>query len=144
MLPDLNALNQEALKALVLAQHEQLLSRDNEIENLKLRVLKLQRMQFGRKSERLDRQIEQLQLRLEDLESGQTTNPPPEPSAAQRAPVPPHLPDANRRVARCPRICRAKPGPTRPSKLPAPIAAARYARSAKMFPNCWNTFRRTS
>ena len=51
-----------------LSQHEQLLSRDHEIEHLKLLIAKLRRMQFGRKSEKLDRQIEQLELKLEDLE----------------------------------------------------------------------------
>jgi hypothetical protein len=35
-LPDLNLLPAEALKALILAQHEQLLWRDSEIEHLKL------------------------------------------------------------------------------------------------------------
>jgi transposase len=69
MLPDLNLLPSEALKALVLAQHEQLLWRESEIEHLKLLIAKLQRMQFGRKSEKLERQIEQLELRLEDLQS---------------------------------------------------------------------------
>jgi hypothetical protein len=57
-LPDLNALNPDALKALILAQHETLLSRETEIENLKLLILKLRRMQFGRKSEKLDRHQE--------------------------------------------------------------------------------------
>jgi transposase len=52
------------LKALILAQHETLVSRATEIENLKLLILKLQWMQFGRKSEKLDRHIEQLKLRL--------------------------------------------------------------------------------
>src|SRR5271169_1847760 len=69
MLPDLNLLPAEALKALVLAQHEQLLLRESEIEHLKLLIAKLQRMQFGRKSEKLARQIEQLELRLEDLQA---------------------------------------------------------------------------
>lgn len=68
-LPDLNLLPAEALKALVLAQHEQLLSRENEIAHLKLLIAKLQRMQFGRKSEKLTQQIEQLELRLEELQS---------------------------------------------------------------------------
>jgi len=54
---------------LVRAQHEQLLWRESEIEHLKLLLAKLQRMQFGRKSEKLARQIEQLELRLEDLQS---------------------------------------------------------------------------
>jgi len=67
LLPDLNLLPAEALKALVRAQHEQLLWRENEIEHLKLLIAKLQRMQFGRKSEKLARQIEQLELRLPSL-----------------------------------------------------------------------------
>jgi len=47
---------------------EQALSvRSLEIEQLKLQLAKLRRMQFGRKSEKLDRQIEQLETRLEDL-----------------------------------------------------------------------------
>ncbi len=38
-----------------------------EIEKLKLQIAKLRRMQFGRSSERISRQIEQLELRLEEL-----------------------------------------------------------------------------
>jgi hypothetical protein len=40
-----------------------------EIEHLKLQIAKLWRMQFGRKSEKLDHLIEQLELRLEDLQA---------------------------------------------------------------------------
>ena len=42
-----------------------------EIEKLKFQIAKLRRMQFGRSSERLTRQIEQLELRLEELEAGE-------------------------------------------------------------------------
>jgi hypothetical protein len=38
-------------------------SRDSEIEQLKLLIAKLRRMQFERSSEKLDRQTEQLELR---------------------------------------------------------------------------------
>ncbi len=58
ILPDLDLLDQAGLKALILSQHEQLLSHQSEIEHLKLLIAKLRRMQFGRKSEKLDRQIE--------------------------------------------------------------------------------------
>jgi len=68
-LPNLDHLPAEALKALVLAQQEQLLSHENEIAHLKLLIAKLQRMQFGRKSEKLTQQIEQLELRLEELQA---------------------------------------------------------------------------
>jgi hypothetical protein len=59
-LPDLNVLPAEALRALILAQHEQLLAGEREIEHLKLLLSKLHRMQFGRRSEELARQIERL------------------------------------------------------------------------------------
>ena len=75
-LPDLNVLPAEALRALILAQHQQLLSRESEIAHLKLLITKLQRMQFGRKSEKLQRQIQQLELRLEELQANrEETNP---------------------------------------------------------------------
>jgi transposase len=89
-LPDLNVLPAEALRALILTQHqeliskdEQLLSREREIEHLKLLLSKLHRMQFGRKSEKLARQIEQLELRLEELQSntGENVLQAPEPAS---------------------------------------------------------------
>jgi hypothetical protein len=46
-----------------------LAQRDQEIEALKLTLLKLRRLQFGRSSEKLAVEIEQLELRLEELES---------------------------------------------------------------------------
>lgn len=62
------------MKALLLAQdkvmeglREQLNTRAVEIEHLKRQIAKLRRMQFSRKSEKLDHQIEQLELQLEDL-----------------------------------------------------------------------------
>ena len=42
-----------------------------EIEHLKLLIAQLRRMQFGRKSERLDCQIEHLEAKLEDLQAGE-------------------------------------------------------------------------
>jgi transposase len=75
-LPDLTYLDEEALRTLIvsqhqeiIAQHEQLLSHQSEIEHLKLLIAKLRRMQFGRKSEKLQQQIEQLELKLEELET---------------------------------------------------------------------------
>jgi len=88
-LPDLDQLDSKALKSLILALHEQafshrkqlttqqeeilsqreqLASRDSQIEHLKLLIAKLRRMQFGRSSEKRENQIEQLELRLEELE----------------------------------------------------------------------------
>ena len=75
VLPDLNILDSDGLKALIVDLHGQLVSHDTEIENLKLLILKLQRMQFGRSSERLAQQINQLELRLEDLETNRASQP---------------------------------------------------------------------
>jgi transposase len=104
-LPDLDQLDREALKKLIRTQHEQLRSREGEIQHLKLLLAKLQRMQFGRKSERLARQIEQLELRLEELQASQGDDQKPAedklPPAAisvlpplkpARRPLPEHLP----------------------------------------------------
>ena len=111
-LPDLNTLDREALQALLLAEHqgrmathEQLLQRESEIETLKLLLSQLRRMQFGRKSEKLERQIEQLELRLEDLQliraveeapqtesgSAESSSPTTKVKPARR-PLPAHLP----------------------------------------------------
>src|SRR5690242_18659820 len=73
--------------------------RSLEIEQLKLQLAKLRRMQFGRKSEKLDRQIEQLETRLEDLLAEEGESPDREaaseiPAAKQRSsrqPLPAHL-----------------------------------------------------
>jgi transposase len=87
-LPDLEYLDSEALKALIRAQHaeilrqnqalvskdEQLQSRDAEIEHLKLLICKLRREQYGRSSEKLDRQIAQLELRLGELEASRASD----------------------------------------------------------------------
>ena len=42
-----------------------------EIEKLRFQIAKLRRMQFGRSSERITRQIEQLEFQLEALETGE-------------------------------------------------------------------------
>ncbi|EEF26454.1 conserved hypothetical protein [Ricinus communis] len=80
-----------ALKAMVLARdehvatlQERLASRESEIEHLKLMLAKLRRMQFGRKSEKLAHQIEQLELRLEDLEADEGAAAAAEPKKARQ------------------------------------------------------------
>jgi transposase len=101
----------DALKALLLVseqevrergevvarQREQLTTSSVEIEHLKLMIAKLRRMQFGRKSEKLDHQIEQLELQLGDLQAAEAKR---EMTATDRAPgaksarkpLPEHLP----------------------------------------------------
>lgn len=59
----------EAHDDLVSGLRAQLTTTEIKIEHLKLMIAKLRRMQFGRKSEKLDHQIEQLELQLEDLQA---------------------------------------------------------------------------
>jgi hypothetical protein len=55
--PDLSALDIDSLRAMVLEQHAV-------IERLQTMIAHLRRMQFGRKSEKLDQQVAQLELEL--------------------------------------------------------------------------------
>ena len=64
-----------ALKAIILAQQEEVArltasARAYEalVQALKIRIARLQRQKFGPSSEKIEREIEQLQLTLEDLE----------------------------------------------------------------------------
>src|SRR6185437_11527832 len=93
-LPDLASLDAAALRALVLAKQSELDSRETEIENLKLLVLKLKRMHFGPRSEKLNGDIEQLELRLEDLEANQ--------AAAEPRPMQPAAVTINETASRKP------------------------------------------
>jgi len=86
----------EQLQQLVIAQRV-------ELEHLKLLIAKLRRMHFGRSSEKLDRQIAQRELQLEELEISQDkilatarAARPPEPAAPKRQPLPEHLPRERR------------------------------------------------
>lgn len=107
-LPDLDKLDREGLLTLLIWQHDQLVeterrlaSREDEISHLKLLIAKLQRMQFGRRSEKIQRQIDQLELRLEELEatkpaesasSGPAAVAPTFGAKPHRRPLPDHLP----------------------------------------------------
>ena len=120
----------------LITQDEQLLSREREIEHLKLLLVKLHRMQFGRKSEKLQRQIEQLELRLEELESSrrepESNLPEPTPVTVSSTPAKPArraLPDHLPRQTRTHR--RKKPYVRN--------AKANCASWAQMFRRCWST-----
>jgi hypothetical protein len=77
-----------------------LTSRTSEIERLVLLVEKLQRMLFGAKSEKVLRQIDQLELQLEELQAANAIEEfksaiaaeRPAPARPFRRPLPEHLP----------------------------------------------------
>ena len=129
-LPDLDTLDVQSLKALVLAKQAELDSRTTEIENLKLLILKLKRMQFGPRSEKYDRDIQQLELRLEDLEANQAAAEPPPIVPATIALKQQGSAQAGAPSA-CRLSCRAKRRRSRPSRKRARIAAARCASWAR-------------
>src|SRR5450830_459585 len=132
----------DALKALLLASEQTLRERDAvilahdelvaglraqltttevEIEHLKLMIAKLRRMQFGRKSEKLDHQIEQLELQLEDLQADEAEAAREMPAADQaprkksvRRPSPDHLPRDEKVYAPPADACPACGGGLRP------------------------------
>ena len=118
----------EALKALLLARDEKILgleaqlnTRATEIEHLKLMIAKLRRMQFGRKSEKLDHQIEQLELQLEDLQADEAEAEREMPEADRaprkksvRRPLPDHLPRDEKIYAPDAEACPACGGGLRP------------------------------
>src|SRR5271155_4799286 len=77
-LPDLDGLSLAELKAMLIAKDAQLAAKDAqllshraEIEALKLMILKLRRLQFGRRSEKRAQQIEQLELWVEEVEAAE-------------------------------------------------------------------------
>ena len=88
----------EALKQLVLEQRAKLAANTLEIDQLKLLIAKLRRLQFGRSSEKLAREIDQLELRLEELQTTQAQVSMVEPGVdataerPSRKPLPEHLP----------------------------------------------------
>ena len=57
------------LEAALAAAHADISARDILIDTLRVQIARLKRMQFGKSSEKLDTQIAQLELALEELEA---------------------------------------------------------------------------
>ena len=67
--------NEQKLQALaeeIRTKNEQIDSYKIEVEWLKMQLVKLRRMQFGQKSEKIGKEIEQIELLLEDIEATQS------------------------------------------------------------------------
>lgn len=107
----------DSLRSLLISQRVELSNlrtvlrhRDAQIEKLLIQLARLKRMQFGMKSEKLDREIEQLELLIEELQT--PTAAPVAASASRvkdlpvRRPLPAHLPResvVHAPAAACPR-----------------------------------------
>jgi hypothetical protein len=99
------------LKRRLIAAEAGLLAKTLEAEKLKFELARLRRMAFGQSSERIDRTIEQLELKLEEIEASASDTPEPasmanpEPEAASpeggekkvRRKLPEHLPRRDER-----------------------------------------------
>jgi hypothetical protein len=123
-LSDLDALDAQALKALVLAKQ-------GEIESLKLLIVKLKRMHFGPSSEKQDRDLQQLELRLEDLEASQ--------AAAEPTPPVSSMVTVNQ-------VTLNQQAPQKPARRPLPAELPReietIAPEHESCPDCGGTLRR--
>ena len=87
----------EASEAELAAAKAGLLAKALEVEKLKIQLARLRRMQFGRSSEKIAREIDQLELALEDLETAAAAEGTPADSAEPRASSPESRAQAGRR-----------------------------------------------
>ena len=118
---DLDTLDVQSLKALVLAKQ-------GEIESLKLLIAKLKRMHFGPRSEKYSDDLEQLELRLEELEASEA-------AAEASSPVPATV-AVNQEAPR-------KPG-RRPLPAELPRETETIAPTQQECPDCGGALRRLS
>jgi transposase len=142
LLPDLTTLDAATLREMVLKQYQQISSHSAEIERLRLIIARLQRLQFGRKSEKIQRQLDQLELQLEDLETctaeeqqqAEQTRPDEvsvkAAASKPRRALPEHLPREVQTHA--------------PQQNDCPPAAAHSANWVKTYPKCSSTYRHAS
>jgi transposase len=108
----------DELKRRLIAAEAGLLAKTLEAEKLKFELARLKRMSFGASSERIEREIEQLELRLEEIETtvagasmAEAPEPDPAPAASPekkpRRKLPEHLPRREERhepaTCACPR-----------------------------------------
>jgi transposase len=89
----------QALKALARTLAGAVKTKELKIAQLEARIAKLKRLQFGRSSERLAREIEQLELELDELHEDEGVSAASRPAVVQaliekpvRRPLPAHLP----------------------------------------------------
>jgi hypothetical protein len=112
-----------ALQALVRQLAEAVNAQELKIAQLEARIARLKRIQFGRSSEKIARDIEQLELELDELHEDHAER-------AVKAPRPCKICSTSPVANRCRPIWPARKRCTRRPAL-APAVAARCASSAK-------------
>src|SRR5215216_4663898 len=109
----------DELKRRLIAAEAGLLAKTLEAEKLKFELARLRRMSFGQSSERIERTIEQLELKLEEIETSASdtsepasmAKPEPDPASLEgagkkpRRKLPEHLPRRDERHEPATCIC---------------------------------------
>ncbi len=98
-----------ALRHELAAARAQLGTAAVEIAHLRAQLAALRRQQYGQSSERLDAEIAQLELRLEDLEENEAEHRAARPDLTWPRAMPHCAPAPKPSAARCRTICRARP-----------------------------------
>lgn len=131
--------NPDELRAFAQALQSELYAKTLHIEKPKAQLAQLKRARFGQSCEKLDRQIDLLELIIGELEEGEAesearTTSTPTPGAVPRWP--------NRRApataSRCLLTCRARSSPMLVLAPVRPAARSGCARSPTMSARCWN------
>ena len=122
---------ENAKMVVTLRVHDQL------VQALRLRIAKLQKLAFGKSSEKIEREIEQLELALEDLlvAVAEEDDAPIDEGQNEPSPEKPSAPVLRRR----PRVSRMQPRASAVSLILAPAAltaAVIYVSWARMSANC--------
>ncbi len=104
------------------------------IAQLEARIARLKRLQFGRSSEKLAREIEQLELALDELHEDDGVHAVERPAVVQAI-----LEKAGAPAAACTSAAPGNGPCVRPA--PVPLAAASFVIWARMSPRFWNTCR---
>ena len=113
------------------------------VQALRIRIAKLKKQKFGASSEKIEREIKQLELALEDLMVATTEaddTPPEEDEALEQGPPPAEeaeaTPEKNNAAGRASRRTRRANGVNWTPATPVPIVAAICAWSARMSASC--------
>jgi len=123
-----------ALKVMILQLQATLRAHDLLVQSLRMRIARLKRQAFGRGSEKIAREIEQLEFALESLQLAQAEiAPPPEPESVETAPVMPELAASDEAPEKAPR--------RRPRVSPDTPRERRELDPGESCPDCGGTLR---
>src|SRR5215813_3734108 len=131
----------DELRAFAALLQAEVYAKTLQIDKLKAQLAALRRARFGRSSEKLDRDLGQLQLLLGEIEEGDAEA---TARAVKNRPDTARVQPRRRAVGRCPSICFARIWCTSRRRSARPAAAPNCARSAKTAAGSWNTCPPTS